>query len=122
MDFVELAVAGPDGTTLFDSLIRPSVPVQPKAFAVHGLGKRRLSRASTFDEVYPDLLDVLIGRRVIVYNAPYDRRVFDGQVKRLGARALLAGVLAPWECAMRPYSAWVGEPRKVAKSGGACRI
>lgn len=122
VDFVELAVAGPDGTTLFDSLIRPSVPVQPGAFAVHGLGKKTLAQAPAFHEVYPDLLDVLAGRRVVVYNAPYDRRVFDEQVRRLGARGLLAGALPPWECAMRLYSVWVGEPRKKgAKPGGACR-
>ena len=95
VDFVELAVAGPDGTTLFDSLIRPAVPVQPGAFAVHGLGKKTLAQASAFHEVYPDLLDILAGRRVVVYNAPYDRRVFDGQVRRLGARGLLAGHFHP---------------------------
>ena len=33
-------------------------------------------------------------------------------VKGLGARAALVGELAPWECAMRAYAAYVGERSK----------
>jgi DNA polymerase-3 subunit epsilon len=51
-------------------------------------------------------------RRVVVYNAPYDRRVWDAAVRSLGARGSLAGELPPWECAMRRYAAYVGEPSK----------
>jgi DNA polymerase-3 subunit epsilon len=63
-------------------------------------------------EVYPDLLEALWGRRVIVYNASYDRRVWDAEVRSLGARGALAGEQPPWECAMRRYAAYVGEPSK----------
>lgn len=63
-------------------------------------------------ELYPDLLDALWGKRVVVYNTPYDRRVWDAAVGRLGARAALAGHLPPWKCAMRPYGAYVGERSK----------
>lgn len=48
----------------------------------------------------------------MVYNAPYDRRVWDAAVGRLGARAALAGELVPWECAMRAFAAYVGERSK----------
>ncbi len=69
------------------------------------MGERR------FVEVYPDLLEALWAKRVVVYNAPYDRRVWEAAVGRLGARAALAGKL-PWECAMRAYAAYVGERSK----------
>jgi DNA polymerase III epsilon subunit-like protein len=65
-----------------------------------------------FFEVYPDLLEVLWAKRVVVYNASYDRRVWDAAVGRLGARAALAGELASWECAMRAFAAYVGERSK----------
>nr|MDQ3317019.1 DNA polymerase III subunit epsilon [Actinomycetota bacterium] len=54
----------------------------------------------------------LWAKRVVVYNAPYDRRVWDAAVGRLGARAALAGGLPPWECAMRAFAAYVGERSK----------
>ncbi len=70
------------------------------------MGQRR------FHELYPDLLEALWAKRVVVYNAPYDRRVWDAAVVRLGARAALAGELAPWECAMRAFAAYAGERSK----------
>ena len=57
-------------------------------------------------------MEALWGRRVIVYNASYDRRVWDAEVRSLGARGALAGELPAWECAMRRYAAYVGEPSK----------
>ena len=55
---------------------------------------------------------MLWAKRVIVYNASYDRRVWDAAVGRLGARAALAGELAPWECAMRTFAAYVDQRSK----------
>ncbi len=112
VDFVQIAVVSAQGETLFDSLLKPSCRIQPAAKAVHGHTIESLSEAPCFFEVYPDLLDVLYGRRVIVYNASYDRRVWDESVRRLGARGALAGGLPSWECAMRQYAKFVGERTK----------
>jgi DNA polymerase III subunit epsilon len=111
-DFVEVAVVGPTGKTLFDSLLKPSCRIEAAARAVHGHSTRSLSGAPRFLEVYPDLLEVLYQRRVIVFNASYDRRVWDTAVRQLGARGALAGELPRWECAMRQYARYVGEPSK----------
>ncbi len=112
IDFVEVGVVSSRGEPLFDSLIKPSCPVQPGASRVHGHTAESLAGQRSFLEVYPDLLDVLWAKRVVVYNASYDRRVWDAAVRRLGARAALAGELAPWECAMRAFAAYVGERSK----------
>jgi len=112
IDFVEIGVLSSRGESLFDSLIEPSCPVDPRASWVHGHTAESLAGERRFFEVYPDLLDVLWAKRVVVYNASYDRRVWDAAVGRLGARAALAGELAPWECAMRAFAAYVGERSK----------
>jgi DNA polymerase-3 subunit epsilon len=112
VDFVEIAVVDPAGETLFDSLLKPSCRIEPRARAVHGHSAKSLSNAPHFLEVYPDLLDVLYKRRVIVFNASYDRRVWDTSVRHLGARGALAGELPKWECAMRQFARFVGEPAK----------
>ncbi len=119
VDFVEIAVVDPAGETLFDSLLKPSCRIEPRARAVHGHSAKSLSDAPHFLEVYPDLLDVLYERRVIVFNASYDRRVWDAAVGRLGARGALAGGLPGWECAMRQYAMFVGERSK--RGGGGYR-
>src|SRR5215203_110758 len=112
IDFVEVGVLSARGEPLFDSLIKPSCRVEPGASRVHGHTTQSLSGERCFVEVYPDLLDVMWAKRVIVYNASYDRRVWDAAVGLLGARAALAGELAPWECAMRAFAAYVGERSK----------
>ena len=112
IDFVEVGVVSGRGESLFDSLIEPSCHVDPRASRVHGHTAESLAGQRRFFEVYPDLLNVLWGKRVVVYNASYDRRVWDASVRRLGARAALAGELAPWECAMRAFAAYVGERSK----------
>src|SRR5215203_5618746 len=77
IDFVEVGV--------------PSGRVEPGASRVHGHTTQSLSGERHFVEVYPDLLDALWAKRVIVYNASYDRRVWNAAVGCLGARAALVG-------------------------------
>ncbi len=115
VDFVEVAVVNPAGETLFDTLLQPSCRIEPRARAVHGHTAQRLSSAPRFSEVYPALLDALYGRRVVVFNASYDRRVWDTAVRHLGARGALAGELPRWECAMRQFARFIGEPSKRGK-------
>jgi DNA polymerase III epsilon subunit-like protein len=112
VQFVEIAIVDASAKALFEGTVRPVCRVEPGATRIHGHTARSLAGAPPFWEVYPDLLEALWGKRVVVYNAPYDRRVWDAAVKGLGARGALAGGLPPWECAMRRYAAYVGEPSK----------
>ncbi len=111
--FVEVAIADPEGNAVVDTTVRPILPIEPGAQRVHGYTKESLADALAFREVYPEILDAIEGKRVVVYNARYDRRVFDTEVKALGARGLLGGAYLPaWECAMGWYSQYVGQRGK----------
>ncbi|MDP9476883.1 MAG: 3'-5' exonuclease [Actinomycetota bacterium] len=123
VQFVEVAIVGAGSKTLFEGTVRPGCPIEPGAARIHGHTAKSLAGSPPFREVYPDLLEALWGRRVVVYNAPYDRRVWDTEVRSLGARGSLAGGLPPWECAMRRYAAYVGEPSKrgVATATRSCQ-
>ena len=112
VEFVEIAIVDAGAKTLFEGTLRPSCRIEPSATRIHGHTARSLAGSPPFLEVYPDLLEVLWGRKVIVYNASYDRRVWDAAVRSLGARGSLVGELPAWECAMRRYAAYVGEPSK----------
>ncbi len=112
VQFVEIAIVDAGARTLFEGTVRPGCRVEAGATRIHGHTARSLAGSPPFLEVYPDLLEALWGRRVVVYNASYDRRVWDAAVRSLGARGTLAGELPSWECAMRRYAAYVGEPSK----------
>ncbi|MCA1719422.1 MAG: 3'-5' exonuclease [Actinobacteria bacterium] len=112
VQFVEVAVVDADARTRFEGTVRPVCRIESGATRVHGHTARSLAGSPPFIEVYPDLLEALYGRTVIVYNASYDRRVWDTAVRSLGARGALAGELPVWECAMRRYAAYIGETSK----------
>jgi DNA polymerase III subunit epsilon len=112
VQFVEIAIVDPGAKTLFEGTIKPTCRIESGATRIHGYTTRSLAGSPSFREIYPDLLEALWGRRVVVYNASYDRRVWDVVVRSRGARGALAGELPAWECAMRRYAAYVGEPSK----------
>ncbi|MGH7778841.1 MAG: 3'-5' exonuclease [Candidatus Binataceae bacterium] len=106
-EVIQIGIIAPDETVLFDSLVRPQsrTSIPAGATAVHGISIEHLAGAPTFSELAPRLEELLRERRIVAYNAEYDRRL----VKQT---ALLCGVRAPqsrWVCAMRAYSRFVGE-------------
>ena len=105
-EVVDIAVVGPRGEVLLDTLIRPSRPIPPGASAVHGLTDRDVAGAPTWDLVYPVLRATLLDRVVVVYNADFDRRLVGQTCVRCG----FPEPAARWECAMRAYADFHGEP------------
>ena len=69
VQFVEVAIVDAGARTLFAGTVRPDCAIESGATRVHGYTTRSLAGSPPFWEVYPDLLETLWGRRVIVYNA-----------------------------------------------------
>ena len=112
VQFVEIAIVDAGARTFFEGTVRPSCRIEAGATRIQGHTTRSLAGSPPFLEIYPELLKALWGRRVVVYNASYDRRAWDTVVRSLGARGTLTGELPAWECVMRRYAAYVGEPSK----------
>jgi len=111
-EVIQIGILDPGGNPVLDSLLRPlnhkSIPAQ--ATAVHGITIEMLAGAPTFPQIAAALAQAVGGKRVIAYNAQYDRRMFQ-------QTAVLSGGRLPrwnWECAMIQYACFVGEwdPRK----------
>jgi DNA polymerase-3 subunit epsilon len=106
-EVIQVAVVAPDGAALLDSLVRPASrgDIPASASAIHHITIDMLAGAPTFAQLAPRLAEVVAGKRIIAYNADYDRRL-------LKQTALMSGGRAPqtqWECAMLTYSRFVGE-------------
>jgi hypothetical protein len=115
---VDLAVLTAAGEVLLDTLVNPGVPIPAAATDVHGITDAMVADAPRFSEVLPALTAALAGRRVLIYNAPYDKGVLRWELTRhheaLGdpapaesAAAWLAGLDV--DDVMVPYSDWVGD-------------
>jgi len=103
-EFVEVAVVDGNGEVLFESRVKPSVPVEDGARAVHGISDEDLAGAPTFARVWPRLRQALIGRRLVIYNAAFDGPILADSCRKAGAKETIAR-----ECAMERWAEWVGE-------------
>ena len=124
-DFVEVAAVRGDGEVLICSLVRPLLEVEEGARAVHGIDDGLLRDAPGFAKIYTRLSGILegSGTRVVVYNADFDRGVWEATRIRHGLTAPATAPLPAggedvrrttpranlWECAMGFYAAYVGE-------------
>jgi len=72
---VEIAVVDENGSVLFESYCRPTVPVDPGAQAVHGIGPEVLAGAPQWPEIAGRVRRVLEGRVVVIFNAAFDTRI-----------------------------------------------
>lgn len=107
-----------DGEVLVNTLLNPDRPIEPGARAVHGISDADVAGAPTFEAIWPWLIGKIAGRRVLVYNAEYDRARLQQEMNRriLTAAAVdgrdLRGELpdlGTWECIMLQHAQWVGE-------------
>jgi DNA polymerase-3 subunit epsilon len=105
-EIVDLAVVGAGGETLLETLVRPARSIPPGASAVHGLTDDDVLFAPPWELVYPHLVEVLLGRVVVVYNADFDRRL----VGQSCLRSRLPEPRVDWQCAMRVFAEFAGEP------------
>lgn len=108
-EIVQVAVVdGATGGLLLDRDVRPAgAGIETGALAVHGLDARRLAAAQRWPDVYYQLRPLLAGRRVIAYNAEFDRRLVDQTCDRYS----LPRLRLRWECAMARYTDWTGQWR-----------
>ena len=103
-EIIDIGIVSADGVVLLDTLVRPEAPIPASTSKVHGLFDEDVVGAPTWNDVYVDVYRLLLGSRVVVYNAPFD----SGMVTNCCQRAGLVIPTAHWQCAMRQYSAFAG--------------
>ena len=103
-EIVDIAVVNCAGEVVLESLVQPTRRIPADATAIHGITNADVKDAPAWCDLYEDLLRVLAGRRVIVYNVIFDRQM----VNQACDRYALAAPAADWECAMRKYAGFYG--------------
>src|SRR5215218_9326891 len=103
-EIVDIAAVSAAGEVLLESLVQPTRRIPADATAVHGITNTDVKDAPTWCDLYEELLRVLAGRRIIVYNVIFDRQMVNQACERYD----LAAPAADWECAMRKYAGFYG--------------
>src|SRR5918997_1173166 len=103
-EIVDIAVVSAAGEVVLESLVQPTRRIPADVTAIHGITNADVKDAPAWCDLYEDLLRVLAGRRIIVYNVIFDRQM----VNQACERCDLAAPAADWECAMRKYAGFYG--------------
>jgi len=111
---VEIAIVSAGGEVVLDTFVRPTVPVEDGAYAVHGYTAEQLADAPPLTEIWPELVRVLTGKTVGIYNADYDMRILRQSAEAHGLA--FADLRARARCVMREYATFWGEYNHARKS------
>ncbi len=73
----QIGVLSHEGEVLMDTLVKPTVPITYGAVRVHGITPEMIKDAPGFMDIFPELLTILQNKFVVVYNAPFDKRLLE---------------------------------------------
>lgn len=74
-EVLELSVIDLHGQILLNTLVRPSTSISSVASRVHGITNEHVANSPTLTDVWPQLLDIIRDKIVVVYNAEYHIRM-----------------------------------------------
>ncbi len=103
-EIVDIAVVDAAGQILLETLVRPTRRIPAEVIAIHGITNADVKDAPEWCDIYESVLEVLAGRRIIVYNVIFDRQM----VNQACDRYALSVPAADWECAMKRYAGFYG--------------
>jgi DNA polymerase-3 subunit epsilon len=74
-EIVEISILDFDGTTLFQTYIRPVNSLTPAATRIHGITNPMVANAPKWPALWPQIRSYLFSRPIAAYNAPFDLRM-----------------------------------------------
>lgn len=88
VELAALRVKGKQRLAVFDSLVNPSRPISPGAFAVNKITPEMLKDALGIETVMPKFLDFIAGSCLCSYNAGFDLSFLNNELKLIGSGAI----------------------------------
>lgn len=113
-EIIDLALIDGHGKVLLDTYVKPEHPERVfnhggrdcSAYDIHGIHPDALESAPTFPDVYEEVFRLVKNKTVLIYNAPFDIGMLEGDCEQYHLPRLDAD---DWQDVMIPYSRWVGE-------------
>lgn len=104
---IELGIVTIDGKVLIDTLIKPTVKINPEATKKHGLKMSDLKNAPSWPEVYEQYVKATEGKTIMAYNSKYDKKMIQQTCKA----NKITNKRRSWGCVMLAYSEFMGHDK-----------
>lgn len=105
-EIISMGIVDNQGHVLFDSLIKPSIPIPAEASAIHGRYDADVASAPSFAQVYEQIARLLQDQVVVIYNLDYDSKRIRYCCQKDGLPAIGPRT---GHCAMKYYASYHGE-------------
>ena len=112
-EILQICLIDQAGAARVNQLIKPTVPIQPGASAVHGISEEDLAGAPGFAAIYVRLSALLAGQTVVAYNMDFDARMLAQSAAAYGLPPIRMGKS---DCAMKQYARYKGIRKKNGRS------
>lgn len=108
-EICQIAIVDVRGEILFHSLVKPVRGIPEQATAIHGITDEMVKNELSWKEISPMVEIVLRGKRVVIYNAIYDRKIMHQSAEAAQMPKTDWKTLANFECAMEKFAQFYGE-------------
>jgi len=108
-EICQIAVINPDGVALLDTYVHTRNPIPADATRIHGITNEMVAHSPAWPSIRADLLEIIAGKDVIVYNATYDRKLMHWSDEEYGQEHIDYKASATWHCAMTAYAEFWGD-------------
>lgn len=111
-EVVEISMIDAHGQILLDTLVKPSKPIPEEATNIHGITNDMVASAPSWADIHDDVVGIMAGRTVVVYNAAFDTRLMVQSAQTvLSADKIqeLEGAMSGVVCAMLKYAEFYGD-------------
>jgi len=86
IDIGVFRVRGTETELLLSTLVNPGIPIPPSIVRLTGIHERMVRTAPAFEDVLPNLLEILEGGIFVAHNAAFDYRFLKTAVERVTSR------------------------------------
>ena len=108
-EVVQIAIVGMHGEVLLDKLLHPKFPIPAEASNIHGITNEDVKDSPRWESVVDEVVQILTGKDIIVYNAVYDRRILYQTQEIAELERIIWNEVGDWHCLMEEYAEKFGE-------------
>ena len=108
-EIVEIAIINAHGDKLLETYIHPVNGIPDDASKIHGITLETVASAPTWCYMVDEIMDIIDGKDLVVYNAVYDRKMMHQSGEAHGMAKVEWKEVARWWCAMEAYAEYYGD-------------
>lgn len=122
-EIVEIAIVDSDGSTLLNTLVKPTIPIPQDAVRIHHISDQMVENQPTWMNVWPQISEIIKGKYLGIYNAEFDLRMIRQTFAIYGMENW---VIDRFFCIMKLYADYYpfgsGRYQKMEDAGRQCGI